>query len=63
MRTTLDLDGDLIKRGLAETGIPTKTQLVEEGIRMLLRHAAYQRLAALGGTMKGLKAPRRRRFK
>lgn len=62
MRTTVDLDEDLFKRAVASTGITKKTQLIEEGLRSLVRHQAYQRLAALAGTMKGIKAPPRRRF-
>ncbi len=63
MRTTIDLDEELVKRAVESTGITKKTQLIEEGLRALVRHQAYQRLARLGGSMPGAKAAPRRRFK
>ena len=63
MRTTVELDEDLIKKASEMTGITKKTQLLEEGLRALLRRQAYQHLARLGGTMPGAKAAPRRRFK
>jgi Arc/MetJ family transcription regulator len=62
MRTTLDLDEALLKQAAHATGITTKTHLVEEGLRSLVRKAAYLHVAKLAGTMKGLKAAPRRRF-
>ena len=62
MRTTVDLDEDLLKRAAAVTGIQKKTHLIEEGLRALLRRQAYKHLATLGGTMPGAKAAPRRRF-
>lgn len=62
MRTTVDLDEQLFKRAVEMTGITKKTQLLEEGLRALVRRQAYKHLATLGGTMKGIKAAPRRRF-
>jgi Arc/MetJ family transcription regulator len=62
MRTTIDLDEELFKRAVEMTGITKKTQLLEEGLRALVRRQAYKHLATLGGTMKSLKAAPRRRF-
>ena len=62
MRTNLDLNEALLKQAAQATGITTKTHLVEEGLRALVRKAAYVHLANLAGTMKGLKAAPRRRF-
>jgi len=40
VRTTLDLDEDLIKQALAITKLPTKTAVIEEGLRSILRREA-----------------------
>lgn len=61
MRTTLDLDADLLKRASELTGIHEKTGLVHEGLRALIARESFKRLAALGGTMPDLeRTPRRR---
>jgi Arc/MetJ family transcription regulator len=61
MRTTLDLDADLVRRGLQETGASSKTELIEMGLRALLERAARKRLKALYGEGPQLQAVRRRR--
>ena len=61
MRTTVDLDNRLMKQALAATKLPTKTALLEEGLRSLLRREAGRQLAALGGTDPRAKGARRRR--
>lgn len=61
MRTTLVLDDELIKQAQEYTGIEEKTALVREALKALIAREASRRLAALGGTMPGLKPiPRRR---
>lgn len=62
MRTTVDLDEDLVKKASEMTGITKKTQLLEEGLRALVRKEAYRQVAAMAGTMKGIKAAPRRSF-
>jgi Arc/MetJ family transcription regulator len=61
MRTTLNLDDELIAEARRLTGIEEKTELLHEGLRALIARAAAARLAKLGGTQKGFRAPRRRR--
>jgi Arc/MetJ family transcription regulator len=61
MRTTLNLDAELISQASEYTGIKEKTALIHEALRHLISREAGKRLAALGGTMPDLKiAPRRR---
>ena len=61
MRTTLNLDDDLVCKAREYTGIEEKTALIHEALRHLIAREAGRRLAALGGTMPDLKLPRRRR--
>lgn len=61
MRTTLNLDDDLIREARKYTGIEEKTALIHEALRHLIAREAGKRLAALGGTMPDFKLPRRRR--
>ena len=61
MRTTLNIDDDLIKKAAVLTGIDEKTSLVKLGLKALIAQESAKRLAKLGGTEKGLKPiPRRR---
>ena len=50
MRTTLNLDDELVVRAQRLTGIKEKTALLHAGIEALIAHASAQRLAALRGT-------------
>lgn len=61
MRTTLDLDADLVRRALQETGAKSKTDVIEMGLRALLERAARKRLKALFGEGSQLQPVRRRR--
>ncbi|NNF05462.1 MAG: type II toxin-antitoxin system VapB family antitoxin [Candidatus Eisenbacteria bacterium] len=61
MRTTLNIDNDLIKRAAQLTGVKEKTALVRLGLEALIALESAKRLAALGGTEKKLKPTRRRR--
>jgi Arc/MetJ family transcription regulator len=61
MRTTLDLDEDLVRRALAETGARTKTEVIEMGLRALLEREARKRLKALFGHGPRLTEVKRRR--
>jgi Arc/MetJ family transcription regulator len=63
MRTTLNLDDDLIKTAMEYTGIQEKTALIHKALRDLLAIEAGKRLIALGGTMPNAKAAPRRRSK
>ena len=61
MRTTLNIDDDLIKKASLLTGIIEKTSLVKLGLKALIAQESAKRLAKLGGTEKGLKPTPRRR--
>jgi hypothetical protein len=63
MRTTLNIDDHLIERARHYTGEKEKTALVRMGLESLIERAAARRLAALGGTDRKARAPRRRRTK
>ena len=61
MRTTMILRDDLIKKAMELTNISEKTALVHAALEALIARAAAERLAALGGSDKGAKIPKRRR--
>jgi Arc/MetJ family transcription regulator len=61
MRTTLNIDDELVEKASELTGIKEKTTLVKLGLEALIARESARRLAKLGGTEKHLKAiPRRR---
>ena len=61
MRTTINLDDELVAEAQRLTGISERTALVHEGLRLLIQREAARRLARLGGSAPQLeKAPRRR---
>ncbi len=61
MRTTLNIEDQLIEKASELTGIKEKTTLVKLGLEALIARESAKRLAELGGTEKHLKAiPRRR---
>lgn len=61
MRTTLNIDDDLLDRAADLTGTREKTALVRIGLQALIRQQSAEHLAALGGTEPQLKpVPRRR---
>jgi Arc/MetJ family transcription regulator len=61
MRTTLNINDDLLRRAADLTGIKEKTSLVHKGLEALIARETARRLAALGGTQKALRSIRRRR--
>lgn len=61
MRTTLIIDDDLLEKARSLTGLEEKTAVVHAGLRALIAQQSARRLAALGGTDKRARAPRRRR--
>jgi Arc/MetJ family transcription regulator len=61
MRTTLNIDDDLLARAAKLTGIREKTALVRNGLEALIARESARRLADLGGTEKRLRTIRRRR--
>jgi len=61
MRTTLNIEDELLHTAAKLTGIKEKTSLVKRGLESLIAMESGKRLAHLGGTEKGLKMiPRRR---
>lgn len=61
MRTTLDLNAELLAEAMEATGAPTKTAAVHLGLEALVQAAARKRLAALAGRIPEAQAPARRR--
>jgi Arc/MetJ family transcription regulator len=61
MRTTLNLDDELVREAGRLTGLRAKTDLIHEGLRALITRESARRLAALGGTLPAARAARRRR--
>ncbi len=61
MRTILDLDADLVRQALQETGAKSKTEVIEMGLRALLQREARKRLKARFGEGPQLQPVRRRR--
>jgi len=61
MRTTLNIDDDLLKNASKLTGVKEKTSLVRLGLQALIAKESATRLAQLGGTEKSLTPiPRRK---
>jgi len=61
MRTTININDEILKKASELTGIKEKTQLVRLGLEALISLESSKRLARLAGTEKALKPiPRRR---
>jgi Arc/MetJ family transcription regulator len=61
MRTTLNIEDELLAKAAELTGIKEKTSLVRLGLKALIARESAKRLAALAGTEKDLEMiPRRR---
>jgi len=64
MRTTLNIDDQILEKASLLTGIKEKTSLVKLGLEALIARESSKRLAILGGTEKDLRnIPRRRSTK
>lgn len=61
MRTTLNLDDELLAKAQAYTGLNEKSALVREALRALIERESARRLALLGGSEPNLESPPRRR--
>jgi hypothetical protein len=61
MRTTVNLDDKIVEDLRDATGIRETSALVRQALLEMRQRVAARRLAALGGTLPGLKAPPRRR--
>ncbi len=62
MRTTLNLDDELLKEAQRLSGLDGKTAVIHAGLRALIARESARRLAALGGSEKSLEPIRRRRL-
>jgi Arc/MetJ family transcription regulator len=60
MRTTLNIDDDLLSEAERVTGVSEKTALVRAGLKALIERESARRLAKLGGTEKKLALTSRR---
>jgi len=61
MRTTLNIDEEMLKKASFLSGIKEKTALVHMGLEALIARESSKRLAKLGGSEKNLSSiPRRR---
>lgn len=61
MKTTLNIDDEILKKASYLTGIKEKTVLVKLGLKALIAKESAKRLAMLGGTeKKAERIPRRR---
>ncbi len=61
MRTTLNIDDQMLRKASQITGIKEKTSLVHKGLQALIALESAKRLASLGGAEKELRPiPRRR---
>ncbi|MDJ0813519.1 MAG: type II toxin-antitoxin system VapB family antitoxin [Woeseiaceae bacterium] len=63
MRTTLNIDDELLEEAQRLTGETEKTALVREGLRALIQRESARRLARLDGSEPGLQPVERRRLK
>jgi len=61
MRTTINIDEELLATALELTGPMDRTALLSEGLKALIERESARRLARLGGTQPALKAAPRRR--
>lgn len=60
MRTTLNIDDQLLAEAQRMTGITEKASLVREGLRALIERESARRLALLGGSEPQLESVHRR---
>ena len=60
MRTTMNIDDQLLEQARRLTGVSEKTALVREGLKALIERESARRLARLGGSEPQLESiPRR----
>ena len=61
LRTTLNINDDLLEQAARLSGITGKTAVVHAGLEALIAREGAKRLAALGGSEPRLRKIRRRR--
>jgi Arc/MetJ family transcription regulator len=60
MRTTLNIDDEMLAKASELTGIREKTTLLHEGLKALISQESAKRLAKLGGSSPKIKDMLRR---
>ncbi len=63
LRTTVNLDDELLAQAKAMTGITENASLIRHAVERLIEHEAARRLIRLGGTMPDIEVPVRERQK
>lgn len=61
MRTTINIDDDLLEKATKLLGPVDRTAIVREALVALIQRESARRLARLGGSEPNLKLPPRRR--
>ena len=61
MRTTLNIEDELLAKAQRVSGVKERTALVREGLKALIERESARRLAKLGGTEPQLRPVSRRR--
>jgi len=61
MRTTLNIDDEILERARRLSGLQEKTAVIHAGLEALIARESARRLAALGGSEPALEPPPRRR--
>jgi Arc/MetJ family transcription regulator len=61
MRTTINIDDELLAKAAKLAGPLDRSAVIHEGLRALIQRESARRLARLGGTQRTLKAAPRRR--
>ena len=62
MRTTINIDEELLAKAAKLAGPLDRSAMVREGLKALIERESARRLARLGGTQAQLKAAPRRRL-
>jgi len=61
MRTTINIDGELLAKAIKLMGPMDRTTVLNESLKALIERESAKRLARMGGTEPELNAPTRRR--
>jgi Arc/MetJ family transcription regulator len=62
MRTTVNLDDDLLEKARQLSGLGERSELLREALRALIQRESARRLALLGGSQPDLKPIPRRQW-
>ncbi len=62
LRTTLNIDDELIQQAKSLTGFNEKTTLVREGLKALIERESARRLSKLGGSQPQIESVPRRQI-